>query len=251
VTSTDGWVGRRVRRVEDPKILLGRGKYADDVTPARCLHAAFVRSPVANATIDTIDADAARKVRGVAAVYTADDVNKVCQSWKGLLDWPGLVSGDQRPLATGRVHYVGEPVAIVVAESRAVAEDAAELVSVDYTEHPAVVDAVAALAKDAPLVHDELGTNLAFEGTFGSGDVEAAFAAAHEVVEVGITTARHTATAIEPRGAVAEFDPAARSLTVRLSTQAPRCCSPRSRNCWDCGKAVSASSPTRLAAPSA
>jgi aerobic carbon-monoxide dehydrogenase large subunit len=218
---TEGWVGRRVRRVEDPKILLGRGKYADDVTPARCLHAAFVRSPVANATIDAIDAEAARKVRGVAAIYTADDVNKVCQSWKGLLDWPGLVSGDQRPLATGRVHYVGEPVVIVVAESRAVAEDAAELVSVDYTEHPAVVDAVTALAEDAPLVHDELGTNLAFEGTFGSGDVEAAFAAAHEVVEVGISTARHTATAIEPRGAVAEFDPTSRSLTVRLSTQAP------------------------------
>ncbi|MFG1625242.1 xanthine dehydrogenase family protein molybdopterin-binding subunit [Kribbella sp. NPDC049227] len=218
---TSTWVGRRVRRVEDPKILLGRGKYADDVTPARCLHAAFVRAPLAHGTITRLDADAARALDGVHAVFTADDVNKVCRSWKGLLDWPGLVSGDQRPLATGKVHYVGEPVAIVVAESRAVAEDALELIEAEYDELPAVVDSVAAVTATSGFVHEELGTNLAFEGNFGGGDVAAAFAAADEIVEVGISTARHTATAIEPRGAVAEFDPTARSLTVRLSTQAP------------------------------
>jgi carbon-monoxide dehydrogenase large subunit len=218
---TEGWIGRRVRRVEDPKILLGRGRYADDVTPARCLHAAFVRSPLANATIVSIDSAAALEIDGVVAVYTAEDANAVCGSWKGLLDWPGLVSGDQRPLATGTVHYVGEPVAIVVADSRAVAEDGVELVDVTYTDLGAVVDSVAALEPDSVLVHEELGSNLAFEGTFGSGDVEAAFAAADEIVELGMSTARHTATAIEPRGAVAEFDPAARALTVRLSTQAP------------------------------
>jgi aerobic carbon-monoxide dehydrogenase large subunit len=218
---TPTWVGRRVRRVEDPKILLGHGRYADDVTPARCLHAAFLRSPVANATITRLDTEAALAHPGVRAVFTADDVNKVCASWKGLLDWPGLISGDQRPLATGKVHYVGEPVAIVVADSRAIAEDAVELLDAEFTELEAVVDSVAALSPDAVLVHEELGTNLAFEGTFGTGDVEEAFACADEIVEVGMSTSRHTATAIEPRGAIAEFDATSRSLTVRLSTQSP------------------------------
>jgi carbon-monoxide dehydrogenase large subunit len=218
---TSGWVGRRVRRVEDPKILLGRGRYADDVTPARCLHAAFLRSPVAHATIGRLDTEAARAHPGVRAVFTAEDVNPVCRSWKGLLDWPGLVSGDQRPLATGKVHYVGEPVVLVVADSRGVAEDALELLDIEFDELTPVVDPVAAVADGAVPVHDELGTNLAFEGTFGGGDVAAAFAGADVVVEVGMSTARHTATALEPRGAVAEFDPTDRSLTVRLSTQAP------------------------------
>lgn len=218
---TDGWVGRPVRRVEDPRILLGRGRYADDVTPPRCLHAAFVRSPVAHARISSIEVDAARALDGVVAVYTAEQANAVCRSWKGLLDWPGLVSGDQRPLATGKVHYVGEPVAIVVATSRGVAEDAVERVRVHYAELPAVTDPVLAVQSGSVLVHDGLGTNLAFEGRFGGGDVAAAFAGAAEVVEIGITTSRHTATSIEPRGVVAEFDPVARALTVRLSTQAP------------------------------
>jgi aerobic carbon-monoxide dehydrogenase large subunit len=221
MTLTEGWVGRRVKRVEDPHILLGRGRYADDVTPARCLHAAFVRSPVAHALITTLDVEAARQATGVVAVFTADELNKICGSWKGLLDWPGLASGDQRPLATGKVCYVGEPVAIVIGQSRAVAEDALELVSVDYAELEPVTDPIAALAPGSALVHDELASNLAFEGTFGGGDVDAAFAEAAEIVEVGMSTARHTAVAMEPRGAVAEFDPTSRSLTVRVSTQAP------------------------------
>lgn len=218
---TDGWVGRRVKRVEDPRILLGRGRYADDVAPARCLHAAFVRSPVAHAVIRSIDTEAARQGTGVAAVFTADDLNEICRPWKGLLDWPGLVSGDQRPLATGKVRYVGEPVAIVVAESRALAEDALELVAVDYEELSPVVDPIAAIEQPPSLVHDELPSNLAFEATFGDGDVEKAFDEADEVVEIGMSTARHTAVAMEPRGAVAEFDPSTQSLTVRVSTQAP------------------------------
>jgi carbon-monoxide dehydrogenase large subunit len=218
---TEGWVGRRVKRVEDPHILLGRGRYTDDATPTRCLHAAFVRSPVAHAVISALDTAEARRATGVVAVFTADELNRICGSWKGLLDWPGLASGDQRPLATGKVCYVGEPVAIVVARSRAIAEDAAELVSVDYTELAPLVDPLVALEPGSTLVHDELGSNLAFEATFGTGDVAAAFAGAAEIVEVGLSTARHTAVAMEPRGAVAEFDPASRSLTARLSTQAP------------------------------
>lgn len=218
---TEGWVGRRVRRIEDPRILLGRGRYADDVTPARCLHAAFVRSPLAHATITAIDTPEALGAPGVTAVLTAADLQPHHRSWKGLLDWAGLVGGDQHPLAVDAVRYVGEPLAIVLADSRALAEDAAGLVVVDYEELPPVVDPVRALEPGGPLVHPELGTNQAFEGEFGGEDVEDAFAGAAVVTEVAMSTARHTAVAIEPRGAVAEFDPVARSLTVRLSTQAP------------------------------
>lgn len=218
---TEGWVGRRVRRIEDPRILLGRGRYADDVTPARCLHAAFVRSPLAHATITAIDTAEALGAPGVTAVLTAADLEPHHRPWKGLLDWAGLVGGDQHPLAVAAARYVGEPVAVVLADSRALAEDAAGLVVVDYEELPPVVDPVRALEPGGPLVHPELGTNQAFEGEFGGGDVEDAFAAAAVVTEVAMSTARHTAVAMEPRGAVAEFDPVNRSLTVRLSTQAP------------------------------
>ncbi|WP_232667276.1 xanthine dehydrogenase family protein molybdopterin-binding subunit [Pseudonocardia sp. TRM90224] len=222
MTLTDGWVGRRVRRSEDPKILLGRGRFVDDVRPTRCLHAAFVRSPVAHATI--VATDASEAVQAGATVFTAADLDPLCTPWKGLLDWPGLAAGDQRPLASGKVRHVGEPVAIVVAASRAEAEDAAELVDVEYAELPAVVDPIAALEPGGPLVHDELGANLAFESWFGTKDehaVDAAFAQATAVVEVAMSTARHTATAMEPRGVLAEYDPVARELTVRISTQAP------------------------------
>jgi carbon-monoxide dehydrogenase large subunit len=188
------------------------------------LHAAFVRSPMAHARIVSVDATAATRGEGVFAVYLAEHMNPMCGSWKGLLDWPGLVSGEQRPLATDIVHYVGEPVALIVAQGRAEAEDAAALVEIEYAALAPVVDPVEALESSTALVHQELGTNLAFEGRFGASSdeqVEAAFSAAAEIVEVGMSTARHTATSIEPRGAVAEFDSVARALTVRLSTQAP------------------------------
>jgi carbon-monoxide dehydrogenase large subunit len=180
---TEGWVGRRVRRVEDPRILLGRGRYADDVTPVRCLHAAFVRSPVAHARIAAIDTGEARTAPGVTAVFTAADLDPHCRPWKGLLDWPGLVGGDQHPLAGDVVRYVGEPVAIVLAEDRALAEDAAGLVVVDYDDLPAVTDPVRALEPGGPLVHPELGTNRAFEGEFGGGDVEGAFTQAPHMLQ--------------------------------------------------------------------
>ena len=227
MTTTDEpgtWVGRSVRRTEDPPILLGRGRYVDDVTPTRCLHAAFVRSFLAHARVTAVEGDAARAMPGVVAVLTADDLNPHCRPWKGLLDWPGLQSGDQLPMADGVVRFVGEPVAMVVATSAAAAEDAAERVVVDYDELPPVVDPLAALEPGATLVHPHLGSNLAFEGRFGASsdeEVDAAFAAADHVVEVAMTTGRHTATSIEPRGVVAEVDPVSRTLTARISTQAP------------------------------
>jgi aerobic carbon-monoxide dehydrogenase large subunit len=217
-----GYVGRRVRRSEDPTLLVGRGRFVDDVTEPRQAHVAFVRSPVASGRITHVDTSAALASPEVLAVCTAEDLAPYCPGWRGLLAWPGMVAGLQTPLATGVVRHVGEPVVLVAATSRAAAEDAAELVVVDYEELPPVLDPLAALDDGSPLVHEELGTNLCFGAPFGTGDVDAAFAEADRVVEVTVQTGRHTAVALEMRGVLASFDRQERTLTVRVSTQAPQ-----------------------------
>jgi carbon-monoxide dehydrogenase large subunit len=216
------YIGRRLRKSEDPRLLMGRGRYVDDATEPRLAHAAFVRSILASGRITAIDTSTARAMPGVLAVFTAADLGPHCPGWRGLLSWPGMVAGEQTPLATGVVRHVGEPVVLVVATSRATAEDAAEAVLVDYDELPAVLDPVAALEPGSPVVHEELGTNLCFGSPFGSGDVDAAFAAADTVVDVRVQTGRHTAVAMEMRGVLASFDRDEQALTVRVSTQAPQ-----------------------------
>lgn len=216
------YVGRRVRRSEDPTLLAGRGRFVDDVTEPRQAHVAFVRSPLAAGRIVHVDGGPALASPEVVAVFTADDLNPHCPGWRGLLAWPGMVAGVQTALATGVVRHVGEPVVLVVATSRAAAEDAAELVVVDYEELPAVLDPLAALEDGSPLVHEELGTNLCFGAPFGSGDVDEAFSAADAVVDVDVRTSRHTAVALETRGVLASFDRRERTMTVRVSTQAPQ-----------------------------
>jgi aerobic carbon-monoxide dehydrogenase large subunit len=216
------YVGQRVRRSEDPALLAGRGRFVDDVTEPRQAEVAFVRSPIASGRIAHIDTSAAEALPGVLAVLTAADLAPYCPGWRGLLSWPGMVAGEQTALATGVVRHVGEPVVLVAASSRAEAEDAAELVVVDYEELPAVLDPVAALEPGSPLVHEDLGTNLCFASPFGSGDVDDAFARADTVVEVAVQTGRHTAVALEMRGVLASFDRDERTLTVRVSTQAPQ-----------------------------
>ena len=216
------YVGQRVPRSEDPALLAGRGRFVDDVTEPRQAEVAFVRSPIASGRILRIDTSAAAALPGVLAVFTAADLGPYCPGWRGLLSWPGMVAGEQTALATGVVRHVGEPVVLVVAGSRAEAEDAAELVVVDYEELPAVLDPFAALAPGSPLVHEELGTNLCFTSPFGSGDVDDAFARADTVVEVAVQTGRHTAVALEMRGVLASYDRDEHTLTVRASTQAPQ-----------------------------
>jgi carbon-monoxide dehydrogenase large subunit len=216
------YVGQRVRRSEDPALLAGRGRFVDDVVEPRQAEVAFVRSPIASGRILGIDTSAAAALPGVLAVFTAADLAPYCPGWRGLLSWPGMVAGEQTALATGVVRHVGEPVVLVVAGSRAEAEDAAELVVVDYEELPPVLDPVAALAPSSPLVHEELGTNLCFASPFGSGDVDDAFARADTVVEVAVQTGRHTAVALEMRGVLASYDRDEHTLTVRVSTQAPQ-----------------------------
>jgi carbon-monoxide dehydrogenase large subunit len=214
------FVGQSLRKSEDPLLLQGRGRFVDDFRLPRMVHAAFVRSPVAHARILSVDTAAAESARGVVAVLTSKDFDAVCEGWSGLLSWPGMVAGEQHALATDLVRYVGEPVVVVVADSRAHAEDAAELVVLELEERVPVVDPVAALEPESPLVHEQVGTNLTYEGVFGGGEVDDAFADATHEVTVTMSTGRHTATAMEPRGVLAEGDVMQRSLTLRVSTQA-------------------------------
>jgi carbon-monoxide dehydrogenase large subunit len=218
--------GQPVRRNEDPRLLTGRALFVDDVQLPGLAHAAFVRSPYAHARLGAIDAAAARRMPGVLAAYTAEDLGDYWQPGPLLVPPPPIPGAvfhprTQVPLAKGKVRHLGEPVALIIAESRYLAEDAADLVAVDYDPLPAVVDLEAALAPDAPLLHDDLPSNLAAQVRQTKGDYEAARRAAALVVARRFRYNRGTAAALENRGIVAHWDHRAERLTVWDTTQAP------------------------------
>jgi carbon-monoxide dehydrogenase large subunit len=155
-------IGSAVKRVEDPRLFTGAGTYIGDLMPAGVLHAQFVRSPYANARITNVDTTAALSMPGVAAVFTAPDVNDRIGPLPGASSVEGARNPKRTLLADGVVRFVGEAVAVVVAETSAIARDAADAVVVDYDPLPAVVDLDQAAGDAAPLVHDSLGTNICF-----------------------------------------------------------------------------------------
>src|SRR5436190_3440776 len=171
------FIGASVKRREDPRLLTGHGTYVDDLVLPGMVHAAFVRSPVARARIVSIDTAAAKALPGVRAVYTADDLNHLTHEMWSSVYGKGAPGPPPRALAQGDVRYVGEPVAIVVAESRYVAEDACDLVEVEYDPLPPVIGYEAALA-GTELVHPELGTNVASQMPGQPSDIDEVFAAA-------------------------------------------------------------------------
>ncbi|HEY2756824.1 MAG TPA: molybdopterin cofactor-binding domain-containing protein [Pseudolabrys sp.] len=198
------WCGQSVERVEDAALLTGRGRFIDDIgTKPDTLHAAILRSPHAHARILGVHTADAAKAEGVAAVLVGADITKLSAS---------LVVGVKAPIecwpiAVDRVRYVGEPVAVVVAANRYLAEDALDLIEVDYEPLPAVVDPAAALDPAQPILHDGLRSNLASERLFRYGDPESAFASAAHRVSVTIRYPRNSCTPIETYGLVAEYDP--------------------------------------------
>jgi 2-furoyl-CoA dehydrogenase large subunit len=212
------WIGQSVERIEDLTLLAGRGRYIDDVgVPPGTLHAAILRSPHAHAEIRAINTEAARRAHGVAAVITAADVTKLSAS---------LVVGVKAPIecwpiAGGRVRYVGEPVAVVVATDRYLAEDALELIEVDYAPLPAIVDPLAALDPKLPPLHEGLGGNIASDRSFRYGDPERAFAEAARKVSVSISYPRNSCTPIETYGIVATYDPGEDAYDVLANFQGP------------------------------
>src|SRR5213594_486938 len=215
-------IGARVRRNEDNRLLQGRGCFVDDVNPRGVLHAAGVRSPHACARIVRIDATRARALPGVHLVLTASDLGDLNEPGPLLIPHPGLTHPrTQRPLAVDRVRYVGELVAFVVAEDRYLAEDAVDLIEVEYEGGPAVIDLEHALDPAAPRVHEDVPGNRAARVVQTVGDIEDAFRRAARVLLERLTIERSCGSPIEARGVVAEWDARRRVLRVWDSTQAP------------------------------
>src|SRR5262245_34742736 len=201
--------GARVKRLEDPALLMGAGRFVDDVRLADALFACFVRSPHAHACIRSIDAAAALALPGVHAVLTADDLPEPMRSERipNLMTNPAIkVMRTQHALARQEVCYVGEAVAVVVAESRPVAEDAAALVAVDYDVLPAVADCRGAIKPGAPRAHSDIEDNIAAVVRMEYGDVDAAFAAAPHVFEEMFWLHRGGGMAMETRAVAARHD---------------------------------------------
>ncbi|MCX8255963.1 Carbon monoxide dehydrogenase [Beijerinckiaceae bacterium RH CH11] len=219
----NSYIGRSVPRPNARRLTQGAGRFTDDLpTSPRTVHVAFVRSPHAHARIVAVHTDDARRAEGVVEVATGADLAEICAPWVGVLThFKGLKSAPQRPLAVDKVVCVGQPVVAVVAATRALAEDAADHVRIDYEALPPVVDVDAALAPGATPIHPELGDNLAFALHLEKGEVDAAFRDAHAVVEGEYNFARHTAVTLEPRVTLADFDASERRLTVHQSTQTP------------------------------
>jgi aerobic carbon-monoxide dehydrogenase large subunit len=218
----NSYIGRSVPRPNLARLTQGRGQYVSDVTLPRMAHVAYVRSPHAHARIKQIEADAAKRAPGVIAVVTGAELAKVCTPWVGVLTHlKGLKSAPQHAIAVERACWQGEAVVAVVARTRALAEDAAELVEVTYEELPAVTDAETALDAGTPVIHPELGDNLAFERKLDAGEVDKAFAAADAIAEATFLFGRHTGVTNEPRAVVADWNEGAQRLTVHHGTQAP------------------------------
>lgn len=217
-----GYIGKSVPRPNARRLAWGRGKYTDDLQFPRMVHLAFLRSPYAHARILDIDTAEAARAPGVVRIVTGPDLAEICQPWTGTAAHiPTLRSPPQYPMAMDIARWQGEPVAAVVAESRAEAEDAAERILVSWEELPAVADAYRALEPDTPLVHPEYDSNICFETSIEDGDASAAFDSAEIVVEGEFCFARQTGLPLEPRGIIADFDPAEGRLTVHQSHQSP------------------------------
>lgn len=219
-------IGERVKRNEDPRLLTGRALFVDDLDLPGMLHVAFVRSPYAHAWLRGIDASRAREREGVIAVITAEDLGSYWQHGPLLVPPPpveGMIFHErtQVPLVKDKVRHLGEPIALVVAVSRYVAEDALEDIVVDYDPLPAVVDLDKAIAPGAALVHDDVESNIAAYVPQKKGDYEAARAQADLVIGRRFFYDRGASAAIENRGVVAQWDVRAHRLTVWDTTQAP------------------------------
>ncbi len=214
------YVGQRVKRTEDPRLIKGLAHYVDDIRLPDTLHVAFVRSVYAHARIDSIDTAAALAAPGVVAVYTGQDVADKIGPVPCASALPDLKVPDHRVLAKDKVYFVGHPIAAVVATDRYAARDAIDLVVVDYEDLPAVVD-VEEAAKGGPVIHEAFNDNVAYKLTSGEGDIDAAFSSADRVLKQRVLHKRLAPIAMEPRGVLARYFPGEEELTVWSSTQIP------------------------------
>src|SRR5579863_8149058 len=220
ITKTETLVGKRIRRLEDPRLITGTATYVDDIKMPGMHHACILRSPHGAARIGSIDIKPALDHPGVVAVFTGKDVEGVGPVPCGA-SLPGLRVPHHTILATDRVYLVGHPVAVVVATDRYIAQDAADAVEIDYDVLPAVADPEKALEPGAPPVHPQWPDNTAFTFHQEGGEVDQAFADADVIVKQRITSKRLIPMSVETRGVVADWRGGKHSLTLYTSTQVP------------------------------
>ena len=213
-------IGTRVLRSEDPRLLSGRGEFIADINLAGQLHVAFVRSPVAHARITRLDLSKVRDCEGVFLAWSGEDIAPFCEGMVGELAVEGCVPTTMPLLATSEVLYVGEPVAVVVADSRYAAEDACELIDWDFEELPVVVDADTSLEGEI-VANPQLADNIGLRGGTSYGEVEAAFNNADKVVQGRFYTCRVSAAPMETRGVIADYEWASKTLRLWSNTQMP------------------------------
>ncbi|HEY3917576.1 MAG TPA: xanthine dehydrogenase family protein molybdopterin-binding subunit [Stellaceae bacterium] len=219
-------IGQAVRRKEDVRFITGAGRYVDDERASLQAHAAFLRSPHAHARIKAIDTAAAKRAPGVLAVYTGAEVQAAglgtikCVAPLKNRDGTNFFNPGRPLLALGKVRHVGDPVALVVAESLAAAKDAVELIDVDYEPLPAVVDPIEAVKPGAPVLWDEAPGNVALDWALGDRNkADEAFAKATRIVKLDLAINRVMVAPIEPRGILAEYDPGSERYTLHIGTQ--------------------------------
>ena len=216
------YVGRAMKRVEDPRLIQGLGTYTDDLKLVGLLHACILRSPHAHARIGRIETSAAKAIPGVVAVFTGADVNDACGAVPCAAAIPDLKAPRHTALAGDRVYFVGHAVAVAVATSPYIARDAIDAIDVDYDPLPAVVDAENALKSGSALTHPDMGTNVAYTHVVNGGsDIDAAFRSADRIIKHRLYHQRLTPMPIEPRAVVASYHRGEGTLTLWTSTQIP------------------------------
>ena len=214
------WIGRSLKRREDHRLLVGSGRYVDDISPPGCFHVVLLRSPHAHARITGLDVGPARRARGVVAVVTAADVKHLAPMPVNRL-MPDMRVPPHPIIADGRVHAAGTPVAAVVADSVYAARDAADLIEVTYEPLPALPEPEGAVAEGAPTLYPEIAGNRCFVRTLREGDAARAVDGAARVVSLRVVQQRLSAVAMEPRSVLATFDASTEELTLWTSCQAP------------------------------
>ena len=217
-SSVPEYIGRSMRRVEDRRLITGRGRYANDIKPEGALHVAFCRSPVPHARIRAVDRTSATEMPGVVAVWTAEDLPEIAA---GLSDFgpPGLEQRGRPILNRDEVNYAGEAYALVVAETNYGAHDAAEAMLAELEPLPAVAGGLNAIAEGAPLVHGDMKSNIANSAPTQFGDIKAAFATDSVIAKVTLRADRVAGAAMEPRCVTAAYDAETDGLKVWTSTQ--------------------------------
>ena len=216
------YIGRALKRVEDPRLVKGLATYTDDLRLPGLLHVCFLRSPHAHARVERIDTSAARALSGVVAVLTGADVNAHCGIVPCAAEIPDLKAPRHTVLAGDRVYFVGHPVAVAIATDPYVARDAIDAIEVDYDPLPVVVDPEEAVKAGSPLTHPDLGTNIAYtHSVTGGSDIDDAFRRADKIVKERMVHQRLTPMPIETRAVVASYHAGEGTLTIWTSTQVP------------------------------